>query len=267
MNAPADANSTLVLLHGATSSARAWELLPTLSSRHQVFAPTLAGHLGGPPISVPPAFVIDGIVDATCRQLDAAGIETAHLVGNSLGGWVALELARRGRAQSVLALSPAGAWRSAADMTRLLVLFRIGAGAVRRSKTVRTLATNARARRILLRAMAERADRLTAPQVEALFEDIAGCSILTDLLAGARAKGPIAAFDRIGCPVRIAWGTRDKMLPFMRYGAPMLAAVPGAELTLLPDVGHVPMIDDPAMTARTIVDFIDQVGHVSTHGY
>jgi pimeloyl-ACP methyl ester carboxylesterase len=88
---------------------------------------------------------------------------------------------------------------------------------------------------------------------------MAGCSVLTGLLAGARARGPIAAFDRIGCPVRIAWGTRDRMLPFMRYGAPMLGAVRGAELVLLPDVGHVPMIDDPTVTAHTILDFIDQV--------
>jgi pimeloyl-ACP methyl ester carboxylesterase len=211
------------------------------------------------PISVPPALVIDGIVDVTCRQLDAAGIETAHLVGNSLGGWVALELARCGRAQSVLALSPVGAWRSAADLTRLLVLFRIGARVARRSKTIRGLAANARARHVLLRAMAERADRLTPSQVDALFEDMAGCSVLTDLLAGARARGPIAAFDRIGCPVRIAWGTRDKMLPFMRCGAPMLGAVRGAELVLLPDVGHVPMIDVPTVTAHTILDFRDQV--------
>jgi pimeloyl-ACP methyl ester carboxylesterase len=58
--------------------------------------------------------------------------------------------------------------------------------------------------------------------------------------------------------VRIVWGLNDRMLPFMRYGAPMLAAVPAAEFKLLPDVGHVPMIDDPVLIANAILDFVEQ---------
>ncbi|WP_293002275.1 alpha/beta fold hydrolase [Mycobacterium sp.] len=253
------APSPVVLLHGATASARIWApVLPALHAHRPVFVPTLAGHWGGPPLSVPPAMVVSGIVDAACQQLDEAGIESAHLVGNSLGGWVALELGRRGRALSVLALSPAGAWRSPKDLERMLRIFRVGAG-LRRATTIHKLASRRRARRILLRAMAEHADRMSPAQVAALFEDMAGCAVLTDLLAGARDAGPMAAFEQLMCPVRIAWGDRDRTLPFMRYGAPMLAAVPGAELVMLPGVGHVPMIDDPALTARTILDFIASV--------
>jgi pimeloyl-ACP methyl ester carboxylesterase len=247
----------LVLLHGATSSGRVWEpLLPTLKARHSVFVPTLAGHWGGPPLSVRPAMVVQGIVDAMCRQLDEARIETANLVGNSLGGWIALELARRGRANSVLAFAPAGAWRSPRDLTRMLLIFRIGAR-LRTATRIHRLAANNTVRRILLRSMAEHADRMTPAQVTALFEDMAGCAVLTDLLAGAREAGPMTALAQLTCPVRIAWGWQDRTLPFMRYGAPMFAAVPGAELVMLPDVGHVPMIDDPALTARTILEFVD----------
>jgi pimeloyl-ACP methyl ester carboxylesterase len=47
------------------------------------------------------------------------------------------------------------------------------------------------------------------------------------------------------------------MLPFMRYGAPMLAAVPAAEFSFLQGVGHVPMIDDPGLVANTILDFVE----------
>jgi pimeloyl-ACP methyl ester carboxylesterase len=84
--------SPIVLLHGATSSARAWDpLLPTLSAKHRVFVPTLAGHLGGPPLAAGSGGVISRIVDVTCGQLDEAAIDTAHVVGNSLGGWVAIE--------------------------------------------------------------------------------------------------------------------------------------------------------------------------------
>jgi pimeloyl-ACP methyl ester carboxylesterase len=254
---PDRAFSPVVLLHGATSSGRVWEpVLPELSAKHPVFTPTLAGHRGGPPLPAAPTRVVDRIVDAMCAQLDEAAIDTAHLVGNSLGGWVALELARRGRAQSVLALSPAGAWRSPRDLRRLLVLFRAGA-ALGRVNDMPNLAANKRVRRILLLLMAEHADRMTPAQVAATFEDIARCTALPEILDGARDNGPIKPVPDVGCRVRIAWGVKDRMLPFTRYGAPMLAAVPAAEFQLMSGVGHVPMIDDPALVANTILDFVE----------
>jgi pimeloyl-ACP methyl ester carboxylesterase len=253
-------SARLVLLHGATSSSRAWApILQMLTPHHDVFVPTLAGHLGGPPLSVAPPLVVEGIVDAMCRQLDDAGIDSAHLVGNSLGGWVALELARRGRAKSVLALSPAGAWSSANDLKRLLTLFRLGAAGARHGSTARMLVKYAVLRRMILRLMAERGDQLSAIQIDEVFADMAGCGILNDLLAGARQRGPMVPFERLECPVRLAWGIRDRMLPFMRYGAPMLSALPGADLVLVPDVGHVPMIDDSALVGRMILDFVEAV--------
>jgi len=247
----------VVLIHGATSSARAWDpLLPMLSPKCRIFVPTLAGHRGGPPLVTGPVGVVDTIVDDMCRQLDEAAIDTAHMVGNSLGGWVALELARRGRAQSVLALSPAGAWRSLRDLRRLLLIFRAGA-TLGRVNDMANLAARKRARRILLILMAEHADRMTPAQVTAIFEDMAGCAALPEILDGARDNGPIKPVLDVGCRLRIAWGLKDRMLPFMRYGAPMLAAVPDAEFMLIPGVGHVPMIDDPGLIARTILDFIE----------
>jgi pimeloyl-ACP methyl ester carboxylesterase len=201
--------------------------------------------------------VLERIVDDTGRQLDEAGVQTGHLVGNSLGGWVALELARRGRATSVLALSPAGSWRSAADLQRMLMIFRVGR-VLRRSRALPRIAADPRARRVLLHAMAEHADRLTAAQTVAIFEDMAGCAVLDQLLAGARAAGPIAPLAA-DCPIRITWGGRDRTLPFARYGRPMVAAVPDAELTTMAGVGHVPMIDDPDGVARAILDFVEGV--------
>jgi pimeloyl-ACP methyl ester carboxylesterase len=112
----------------------------------------------------------------------------------------------------------------------------------------------------MLRAMAEHAERMTPAQLGATFEDMAGCAVLTDLLDGARDAGPMKAFAQLSCPVRIAWGGSDRMLPFKRYGAPMLAAVPGAESVILPGVGHVPMIDDPALVAAAILELVDNLG-------
>jgi len=106
--------------------------------------------------------------------------------------------------------------------------------------------------------MAEHAERLTVSQTAALVEDMAGCDALADLIAGARMNGPIKTLS-VNCPVRIAWGTQDKTLPFARYGRPLVAAITGAEVQMMADVGHVPMIDDPAAVATAILRFVDDV--------
>lgn len=69
-------------------------MLPALERHHDVLAPTLAGHAGGPPIEGAPTATT--LVDAVERALDKAGFEAPHVVGNSLGGHVALQLARAG---------------------------------------------------------------------------------------------------------------------------------------------------------------------------
>src|SRR4051812_50045120 len=97
----------MVLLHGFTATWRSWELvLPALERRHDVLAPTLPGHAGGPPLDGDVG--AEAILDAVERAMDDAGFATAHVVGNSLGGYIALRLAARGRAPSGVALAPAG---------------------------------------------------------------------------------------------------------------------------------------------------------------
>lgn len=96
-----------MLIHGATGTWQWWShLLPALTEELDVFAPTLPGHPGGPELGRPAR--LDSVVDGAESAMDAAGLETAHIVGHSLGGWVAFELARRGRARSVVGINPAG---------------------------------------------------------------------------------------------------------------------------------------------------------------
>ena len=109
----------MLLLHGFTDTWRAWTpLLAALEARHAVFAPTLPGHHGGTPFEEGVPITIPASIDVLERQLDKEGIERAHVVGNSFGGWAALELAVRGRALSVVALCPGGGWEPAAASRR-----------------------------------------------------------------------------------------------------------------------------------------------------
>lgn len=251
--------SPLVLLHGATMSWRAWHpVLPFLVGRHDVFVPTLAGHRGGPrlPDGVEPG--LDAVVDVLCEQLDEAGIDTAHLVGNSLGGWLAFELARRGRARSVLGISPAGTWRARRDVLRLLWMFRLGYAAVGNPRLT-ALVQYGMVRWAVLSRVVARPGRVSVEELRGMLADMAGCELLPALLAGPGSAQPLAQFDVALCPVRIAWAERDRVIPFRRYGRPMREVVRGAEFGLLRGVGHVPMSDDPRLVARTILELTSAV--------
>jgi hypothetical protein len=94
-------------------SSHVWhDVAPALArtGRFEVFAPTMAGHNGGPHTR---SWFLDTktLADHVEAQLDELGWGSAHIVGNSLGGWVAFELERRGRARTLTAIAPAGGWQ------------------------------------------------------------------------------------------------------------------------------------------------------------
>ena len=101
-----------MLLHGLAASGNAWQdVVPLLRRGHEVYTPTAPGHRGGPPVQRRPATATD-LVDWTESYLDEQGLQRPHLVGHSMGGYLAIELARRGRAATVCAFAPGGFWAS-----------------------------------------------------------------------------------------------------------------------------------------------------------
>lgn len=251
--------SPLVLLHGANMSWRAWRpVLPFLTGRHDVFVPTMAGHRGGPILDGDSDHGMTAVVDTLCDQLDHAGIESAHIAGNSLGGWAALELARRGRARSVTAISPAGAWKSRRDLIRLLAMFRVARVAIG-TPPLRALAANPLLRSAWLGRMVEHPGRVSTEDLAGMIEDALSCSALSGALSGRVRLHMLEQLDVAVCPIRVAWAEHDRTIPYRRYGHPMRALIPGAEFTMLPGVGHVPMSDDPRLIARTILEMTSAV--------
>jgi pimeloyl-ACP methyl ester carboxylesterase len=247
----------LVLLHGFTDIPRTWDLvMGSLERRFDVLAPALAGHADRPRI----AGAVDAatLPDAVERAMDAAGFETAHLVGNSLGGFVALQLAARGRAKTVTALAPAGGWargdQSYRETLQHFVTMRDGlrgaapnADAIMRSEKGRrnaTLYTTVNFQHIPADLLADQ------------LRGVVACSGLDDLVTYASEHGYHLDAGAIDCPVRIVWGTADRLLPWpsaaARYQSDWL---PHADWIVLDDVGHCPQLDVPTETAALIADF------------
>ena len=182
-----------------------------------------------------------------------AGFDKAHIAGNSLGGWIALELARRGRAETVTAISPAGLQHGRERHW--------GAGVLR---GMRWPARNAPAPEPLLRNPVTRSllagpttARAWKKDPDELIEEIRAAS------RAARASTPRfphifhaqpRGLTTLDVPVLILWGTLDIVL-LPRQGRRFERLIPGAELRYIRGIGHVPMSDAPEELAEAIAEF------------
>ncbi len=253
----------MVLFHGINGSWRIWRpVLPALETRHSLFVPTLIGHRGGPELAPGPNG-IGVIADDMENRMDKAGISRAHLVGNSLGGWLALEMAARGRGLSVVAFSPAGTYTSPRDLRRIGALLKVARSSAGRKSVARLMAKPG-TRRMLLRSAMLRGDLIPTEHLDEMNSDLAACTMLDGLLEYLRATGPTRELAiAADCPVRIAWAAKDRTIPYKRYGTPWKTMLPEAEILQMPGIGHVPMYDDPALVTRTILEFTDRVDNPS----
>jgi pimeloyl-ACP methyl ester carboxylesterase len=245
----AGSGTPLVLLHGITGSARMWRrTLPLLAPYHEVIAPTALGHRGGARPALRPTR-IEHVVDDAERCLDGLGYQRVHLAGNSMGGWVALELARRKRALSVCALSPAGAWveHGASRAARKL---RNAVSGTRNARWILPLlAQSARFRRWALRDSAAYGERVSRAELVELADDLLGCDVYEDIFGSTEQLLPFTP----DCPVTLAWSGADRIFPLHMHGGLARERVQGAHFMVLDGVGHVPMMDDPRLVAETIL--------------
>lgn len=251
----------LVLIHGIGHTWRGWApMLPGLEQRFQVLAPDLPGYGYSPPLrdGVPPT--PENLADAIEALMDVEGLDRPLVAGNSLGGWIALILARRGRARAAIGLSPAGMWtqREGAWAKAVLRGMRSAAAGplpdgVLRSAVGRTIFAGpgfGRPWRVDPAVLPEQRHLLAnAPAFEATLQ--------------SADQHQIAGLPDIAVPVLLLWGTRDIIL-LPRQGPRFERYIPDAELKFLEGCGHVPMSDDPDLLVREIAEFANRTAPVAT---
>ncbi len=245
----------LLLLHGFTDTWWTWELvLGSLERSHEVLAPTLAGHAGARPVAGP--LDAEMLVAELERAMDAAGWETAHLAGNSLGGYLALQLAARGRAESVVALAPAGGWAAddeffAATLVPFFTMLREQLSA--NEAHLDAMLASPEGRRLATAATVCNFEHIPVELLSHQARGMIGCEGAAELMQSALGDGFSLDAARIVCPVRIVWGTEDRILPWpaaaVRYREEWL---PNADWVVLDGVGHMPQLDVPLETAELI---------------
>jgi pimeloyl-ACP methyl ester carboxylesterase len=240
------AGPRLLLVHGLGGSVAVWRpVLDSLSGEREVIAVDMPGFGRSPDPGdgfVPSAANLAGAIAEFCAAND---FERPHVAGNSLGGWVALEMAKRDMAASVCAISPAGMWRQPIGPRRF-ENYDVGN---RIRPVVGLLLRSERGRRLLLERVIAWPERLTpeeASDVVLGYLNSPGWPAANS----AMRNGALEGFEEIDVPVTIAWGELDRTV-----GRPSRSRrPPGTRYLEMPGWGHTPMWDDPEGVAKLILE-------------
>jgi pimeloyl-ACP methyl ester carboxylesterase len=253
----------ILLIHGITGSSQTWEeVIPLLSERYTVIAPDLLGH--GDSAKPRGDYSLGAYASGIRDLMQAVGHERATVVGHSLGGGVAMQLAYQfpEMAERLVLVSSGGLGREVNLFLRAATL--PGAEWV-----LPLLASNgvlSAGGRVggFLRTLGMRA----GPDLEQMWR---GFSSLGDgearqafiyTLRGIVDPGGqrVSARDRLylaeTVPTMLIWGDRDPIIP-VRHAYSTHKQIPYARLEVIEGAGHFPYRDDPIGFARTLGGFID----------
>jgi pimeloyl-ACP methyl ester carboxylesterase len=189
--------------------------------------------------------------------MDEAGVETAHIVGNSLGGYVSLQLASRGRARSVVALAPAGGWAPGDESHRdTLGYFATMQEQLKSAAPhAEAIVSTREGRRRATRDITTNFEHIPAELLAHQLRGAASCDAVFALIDLAQREGWSLDAEKITCPVRIVWGTDDRLLRWPSAAARYRNWLPHADWVELEGIGHCPQLDVPLETAQLILGF------------
>ena len=244
----------LLMVHGLGANLRTWDpLLTTLRSSRELILVDLPGHGRSAPLAG--RQTVEAHADALAGFVQSQGLTTADLVGSSVGGRLVLELARRGIGRHCVALDPGGFWHgwetrwlhwSLAASIRLVRLLRPFHAGLSRHAITRTL---------LLAQLSARPSVLPAQLVEKELQSLATTPVF-DAMLRELANGPLQQGSATPPgQVTIGWGRQDHLLP-PRQAARAQVAFPSAQLHWFERCGHFPHWDQPAETARVILETV-----------
>jgi pimeloyl-ACP methyl ester carboxylesterase len=227
-------------------------VLDTLASEHEVIALDLPGFGASPmpPVGTRPG--LDSLVFLVAEFLRELGIERPHSAGNSLGGLIVLEMARRGLVASATPISPAG-FATAAEQAIARGSLWTGARIARRlAPRADSLLRFRLARALAIGNFVARPTAMSPEEAAANLRALAGAPWFDATLPTIQPM-QFRGGDQISVPVTVAWGDKDRVL-FPRQAVRAAREIPSARMVGLNGCGHVPTYDDPARVARALLE-------------
>jgi pimeloyl-ACP methyl ester carboxylesterase len=233
------AGQPVLLLHGGggPQSVSAFAQLLASSRPARVITPVHPGFGGTPRPDT--LSTVGGLADLYARLLDALDLRDVIVVGNSVGGWIAAELALRApdRIATVVLVDAAGLEVPGHPVADIFPLTP--------AELSRLSFYDPDAFRIDPAAMTDEQRRVQAGNRAALAV-YAGES-MSDPGLQARLAG-------LSRPVLVVWGEADQIVD-LDYGRAYAAAIPAAQFRVLPEAGHLPQLEAPAALVEAVWDF------------
>lgn len=252
---------TVLLVHGMAGSSRTWRsLMPVLAEGCRVLAPDLLGH--GETVSSAGDYSLGGFATMLRDLLAALDIERATVVGQSLGGGVAMQLAYQHPelVERLVLVSSGGLGREVSLVLRGLAVPGVDLlGPVVFPAFVRDLGDRVSRSIARLGIRAPRAAEMWDAYAS-LTDPAHRAAFLRTLRAVVDPGGQaVSAADRLSLassmPTLIVWGDADPIIP-VSHAYAAHEAIPGSRLEILEGVGHFPQSEEPHRLARLILDFL-----------
>jgi pimeloyl-ACP methyl ester carboxylesterase len=241
----------LVLIHGIGSQWQMWRpVLDRVSAARDVVALDLPGFGDSPPLPGRPT--VEALADAVGEFLAGIGLGGAHAAGNSLGGAVALAMARARAARSACVLSPAGFGNMREGRYARALLVASRRAAQRLDPYAEVVAAGPVRRTLAFGHLVARPWRIPADEAAGAMHNLArspGFEATLEALADHNFGDPT-----LGCPVTVGWGNKDRLLIYSRQSARARRLLPDARHVTLRGCGHVPTWDDPEQVARVLLE-------------
>ena len=241
----------LALIHGIGSQWQMWRpALDRASREREAVAVDLPGFGDSEEHRARPT--VEALAGAVAEFLDGIGLAGAHAAGNSLGGGVALALARMGEARSACVLSPAGFGNTREGRYARAVLMNSRRIAKRLAPHAELVTAGPGRRTLAFSHLAARPWRIPPGEAAGALRNLArspGFETTMAALDGHGFGGPAPTV-----PVTVAWGEKDRVLIYARQSARARRLLPGARHVTLTGCGHVPTWDDPEQVARVLLE-------------
>ena len=241
----------LVLIHGIGSQWQMWKpVLDRVSREREVVAVDLPGFGDSAVLPGPPT--IEALAGSVAAFLEEIGLGGAHAAGNSLGGAVALAMARAGTARSACVLSPAGFGNQREGTYARGVLLASRRTAQHLDRYADLVSGGPVRRTLAFGHLVARPWRVPADEAAGAMRNLArspGFDATLEAVGEHNFGGPTP-----GCPVTVAWGEKDRLLLYSRQSARARRLLPDARHVTLTGCGHVPTWDDPEQVARVLLE-------------